>query len=89
MVFDLDPMYHMYELNPYDLAYTWNDNCEWGDLTISVPGGIPTFGCEHVGTVQPITVEVSDLAGNTGSCTSTVEVTDYAVRLPRPKSVSV
>jgi len=85
--FDMDSSWQM-PLKIYDLAFSWYDSCAWEDISVSVPGGIPTFGCEHVGTMQQVTVEATDLAGNTGTCDAYVEVTDWSVRIPCPKCFS-
>ena len=44
-----------YELTAEHLVRSYDDNChDYMDdkLDLYVPGGLPTFGCEHVGSTQ-------------------------------------
>ena len=82
--YDLTQEHYETELTAGNLVGSYYDNCYDGyndSVELSVPGGIPTFGCEHVGTTRTVTVAATDMAGNVGTCDATVDVTDNSVRL--------
>jgi len=66
-------------LYPASMATAY-DNCPLSmynsGVTITADGGLPTFGCQHVGTPQAVTMTATDASGNAASCALTVTVTD-------------
>ncbi len=62
----------MYVLNPDEIAVGATDNCS--NLTITATPN--TFTCADVGIPRSVTITVTDIAGNSKSCVTTVTVVD-------------
>jgi subtilisin-like proprotein convertase family protein len=61
-----------YFLNPDEVAIGVTDNC----LNLTAVATPNIFTCDDVGFARPVNILVTDIAGNTNSCTATVTVVD-------------
>jgi large repetitive protein len=64
---------------PDDINDGSTDNCGIATMTLSRT----EFGCSDMGGAIPVTLSVTDVNGNTASCTATVTVNELAVPLVR------
>ena len=72
-------------LDHTNIATYTNDNCSIASYTLSQS----TFDCADVGTTQDVVLTVTDVNGNSNSCTSTVIINDNVIPVPVCQDITV